>query len=64
MQLFLVNSRNHLNNNNKSVVEGVPYGLAKIKDIEYNHSAMPELKMTNYTSTKKKKRRRSKKSSK
>ena len=64
MQLFLVNSRNHLNNNNKSVVEGVPYGLAKVKDIEYNHSAMPELKMTNYTSTKKKKRRRSKKSSK
>ena len=63
MQLFLVNSRNHLNKNNKSVVEGVPYGLAKAKDIEYNHSAMPELKMTNYTSTKNK-RRRSKKSSK
>ena len=34
MKLFLVNSRNHLDNN-KSVVEGLPYGLAKVKDIEY-----------------------------
>ena len=54
MKLFLVNSRKHLNSNNKSVVEGLPYGFAKSKDIEHNRSAMPELKMTNYTSTKKK----------
>lgn len=62
MNLFLVNSRKHLNNNNKSVEEGVPYGLAKAKDIAHTRSPIPELKMTNYTSTKKKKIRRSKKS--
>lgn len=62
MNLFLVNSRKHLNNNNKSVEEGVPYGLAKAKDIAHTLSPIPELKMTNYTSTKKKKIRRSKKS--
>ena len=61
MNLFLVNSRKHLNNNNKSVEEGVPYGLAKAKDIAHTRSPIPELKMTNYTSTKKKKIRRSKK---
>lgn len=55
MNLFLVNSRKHLNNNNKSVEEGVPYGLAKAKDIAHTRSPIPELKMTNYTSTKKKK---------
>ena len=62
MNLFLVNSRKHLNNNNKSVEEGVPYGLAKAKDIAHNRSPIPELKMTNYISTKKKKIRRIKKS--
>ena len=62
MNLFLVNSRKHLNNNNKSVEEGVPYGLAKAKDIAHTRSPIPELKMTNYISTKKKKIRRSKKS--
>ena len=62
MNLFLVNSRKHLNNNNKSVEEGVPYGLAKAKDIAHTRSPIPELKMTNYTSTKKKKIRRGKKS--
>ena len=62
MNLFLVNSRKHLNNNNKSVEEGVPYGLAKAKDIAHTRSPIPELKMTNYTSTKKKKIRRIKKS--
>ena len=62
MNLFLVNSRKHLNNNNKSVEEGVPYGFAKAKDIAHTRSPIPELKMTNYTSTKKKKIRRSKKS--
>ena len=61
MKLFLVNSRKHLNNNNKSILEGVPYGLAKSKDIEYNTSAMPPLKITNNIFTKKK-RKRSKKS--
>ena len=60
MKLFLVNSRNHLNNNNKSVVEGVPYGLAKSKDIYYNTSAMPRLKITNYIFTKKKRKRNKK----
>ena len=62
MNLFLVNSRKHLNNNNKSVEEGVPYGLAKAKEIAHTPSPIPELKMTNYISTKKKKIRRSKKS--
>lgn len=62
MNLFLVNSRKHLNNNNKSVEEGVPYGLAKAKDIAHTRSPIPELKMTNYISTKKKKIRRIKKS--
>ncbi len=62
MNLFLVNSRKHLNNNNKSVEEGVPYGLAKAKDIAHTLSPIPELKMTNYISTKKKKIRRIKKS--
>ena len=62
MNLFLVNSRKHLNNNNKSVEEGVPYGLAKTKDIAHTLSPIPELKMTNYISTKKKKIRRIKKS--
>ena len=61
MNLFLVNSRKHLNNNNKSVEEGVPYGLAKAKDISHTPSPIPELKMTNYISSKKKKIRRSKK---
>ena len=62
MNLFLVNSRKHLNNNNKSVEEGVPYGLAKAKEIAHTPSPIPELKMTNYISSKKKKIRRSKKS--
>ena len=62
MNLFLVNSRKHLNNNNKSVEEGVPYGLAKAKDISHTPIPIPELKMKNYNSTKKKKIRRSKKS--
>ena len=62
MNLFLVNSRKHLNNNNKSVKEGVPYGLAKAKEIAHTPSPIPELKMTNYISSKKKKIRRSKKS--
>tara|TARA_B100001057_G_C22834365_1_gene944660 strand:+ start:1264 stop:2484 length:1221 start_codon:yes stop_codon:yes gene_type:complete len=61
MNVFLVNSRKHLNNNNKSVEEGVPYGLAKAKDISHTPSPIPELKMTNYISSKKKKIRRSKK---
>ena len=60
MKLFLVNSRNHLNNNNKSVVEGVPYGLAKSKDIEYTTSAMPRLKIINYIFTKKRRTRNNK----
>ena len=64
MNLFLVNSRKHLNNNNKSVEEGVPYGLAKAKEIAHTPSPIPELKMTNYTSIKKKKIRRRKKSKK
>ena len=57
MKLFLVNSRKHLNNNNKSILEGVPYGLAKSKDIEYNTSAMPRLRITNYIFTKKKRKK-------
>ena len=61
MKLFLVNSRKHLNNNNKSILEGVPYGLAKSKDIEYNTSAMPRLRITNYIFTKKKRKRNKKK---
>ena len=60
MKLFLVNSRNHLNNNNKSVVEGVPYGLAKSIDIEYTTSAMPQLKIINYIFTKKRRKRNNK----
>ena len=60
MKLFLVNSRNHLDNN-KSVVEGLPYGLAKVKDIEYTSSAMPRLKIINYIFTKKRRKRNNKK---
>lgn len=60
MKLFLVNSRNHLNNNNKSVVEGVPYGLAKSIDIEYTTSAMPRLKIINYIFKKKRRKRNNK----
>ena len=60
MKLFLVNSRNHLNNNNKSVVEGVPYGLAKSIDIEYTTSAMPPLKIINYIFKKKRRKRNNK----
>ena len=60
MKLFLVNSRKHLNNNNKSILEGAPYGLAKSKDIDYTTSAMPRLKIINYIFTKKKRKRNKK----
>jgi poly-gamma-glutamate synthesis protein (capsule biosynthesis protein) len=58
MKLFLVNSRKHLNSNNKSVVEGLPYGFAKAKNIEYTDSTMPGLKKATYISTKKKRKRK------
>jgi len=61
MRIFLVNSRKHLNNNNKSIKEGIPYGIVKTKDIKFIHSPITDFKIPNFTKKSLKKKRKRKK---
>ena len=56
MKTFLNNSRQHLNNNNLEIAEGIPFGYAKTLPIELKQNKLPELRKIEFPAKKKKKK--------
>ena len=54
MKTFLNNSRQHLNNNNLEIAEGIPFGYAKRLPIELKQNKLPELRKIKFSAKKEK----------
>jgi hypothetical protein len=58
MQLFLNNSRQHLQINNEGVDEGAPYGYATIKQIKSDKVNLPSFRNKETLRKKRKKKKK------